>query len=171
MSLLSKDKALRIYHEAAQEGSHYKALQAVQTAVLALNDKECGMDMTTYQRMIDGWMEECFQGVTPLEQRKSIRSARFLEEALELYQANGLSKESALQLVDYVFNRPVGEPHQEVGGVMVTLAALCTPCGIDLNSAAVSELERINTPEMMDKIRRKQASKVDPDGPLPGSAA
>lgn len=125
------------------------------------------MDMTTYQRMIDDWMEQCFQGATPVERRKKIRAARFLEEALELFQATECTEDDARALVAYVFGRPVGDPPQEVGGVMVTLAALCTPCGIDLNHAACTELERIHQPEVMARIRAKQASKLDPNGPLP----
>lgn len=114
---------------------------------------------------MDDWMEQCFGPA--IARNKIERNYRFLEEALELVQANGCTKEDALKLVDYTFSRPPGQPHQEAGGVMVTLAALCTPCGIDLNNAAVSELERISEPEMMQKIRNKQASKPMRDGPLP----
>jgi len=46
-----------------------------------------------------------------------------------------------------------------VGGVMVTLAALCLASGIDMYSAAERELARINQPEIVAKIRTKQAAK------------
>jgi hypothetical protein len=89
---------------------------------------------------------------------------RFLEEALELSQASGCSSEDAHRLVDYVFSRPVGRLEPEVGGVMVTLAALCAAAGIDLKNAADRELER--NWSRIDAIRRKQANK--PVGsPLP----
>ena len=51
------------------------------------------------------------------------RVHRFTEEALELGQALGCTREEAHQLVNYVYGRPVGEPGQEVGGVMTTLAS------------------------------------------------
>jgi hypothetical protein len=89
---------------------------------------------------------------------------RFLEEALELAQAIGCSSEDAHRLVDYVFSREVGQPELEVGGVMVTLAGLCSASGIDMNDAADRELER--NWSRIDRIRGKQASK--PIGsPLP----
>lgn len=92
---------------------------------------------------------------------------RFAEEALELVQACGASKEDVLRLVEYVYDRSMGEPAQEVGGVMVTLAALCFCNQIDLGSAAETELERVW--QKIEKIRAKQAAK--PEGvrsPLPG---
>jgi hypothetical protein len=44
---------------------------------------------------------------------------------------------------------------------MVTLAAFTSAAGIDLQAEAERELARINTPETIAKIRRKQASKRD----------
>jgi uncharacterized protein len=62
-----------------------------------------------------------------------------------------------LALVQYVFGRDVGEPRQEVGGVMVTLAAACNAIGIDMDAAATAELARVWT--KVDAIRAKQAAK------------
>ncbi|MEX0409334.1 hypothetical protein ABGN05_27200 [Aquibium sp. LZ166] len=39
--------------------------------------------------------------------------------------------------------RDLGEPHQEVGGVMVTLAALCAANGLDMERSGAQELDRI----------------------------
>ncbi|MGZ4968070.1 MAG: hypothetical protein ACXV8O_01525 [Methylobacter sp.] len=88
---------------------------------------------------------------------KEERSHRFLEESLELVQACGCTKSEALQLVDYVYGRPAGEPYQEVGGVMVTLAALCLAHGLNMHENGETELTRIWT--MVEKIRQKQAAK------------
>jgi hypothetical protein len=109
-------------------------------------------------------MQECFGPVISADTVE--RNHRFLEEALELVQACGCSRNDALQLVDYVYNRPVGEPSQEVGGVMVTLAALCLAESLDMHGAGETELARISPPEIVEKIRLKQATK--PKGsPLP----
>lgn len=53
-----------------------------------------------------------------------VRALRMLEEAIELGQACSLDKETVHLLVDKVFERPVGDPAQELGGVMLTLAVL-----------------------------------------------
>lgn len=95
------------------------------------------------------------------------RNHRFLEEALELVQSTGCTVSEAHQLVDYVFSRPTGEPVQETGGVMVTLAALCLAAGLDMHQAAETELTRCWS--KIDKIRVKQAAKPK-HGPLPEAA-
>lgn len=92
------------------------------------------------------------------------RNHRFLEESLELVQANGCTQSEAHQLVDYVFNRPQGEIHQEIGGVMVTLAALCLALGRDMHKCGEIELERIWG--KVETIRAKQAAKPK-HSPLP----
>jgi hypothetical protein len=100
-------------------------------------------------------MEACFGSTISAD--KVERNHRFLEEALELVQALGCSREDCLQLVAYVYGRPVGEPSQEAGGVMVTLAALCLASGLDMDEAAETELARVWT--KIDVIRAKQAAK------------
>jgi len=83
------------------------------------------------------------------------RQFRFAEEALELLQSLGFSREDVNTIADYTYNRPAGEPEQEVGGAMITLAALCNAENIDMDWAGSKEMQRVNSPEMMDKIRRK----------------
>jgi hypothetical protein len=60
-------------------------------------------------------------------------------------------------MVDYVFDRPAGAQEQEVGGVMVTLAALCNALKLSMDNAAEKELAR--NWERIEAIRHKQASK------------
>jgi hypothetical protein len=102
------------------------------------------------------WALECFGPEVVYD--KTERNQRFLEESLELVQSLGCSRSEAHQLVDYTFNRPVGEPRQEVGGVMVALSTLCGANNIDLDLCSESELARIW--KNMGKIRSKQASKI-----------
>jgi hypothetical protein len=110
--------------------------------------------MRYYQRLIKKWLCDPNLVGEP-QQFESIenRSQRFFEEATELVQATGLTEEQCHTLVSYVFNRPVGWQPQEVGGVMVCLAALCER--IDLNAATclIKEAERIHQPEMIEKVR------------------
>lgn len=118
-----------------------------------------------YQSRVLPWMLETFGPEILADPRE--RSHRFLEEALELVQAVGCTAGEAHQLVDYTFGRPVGEPSQEVGGVMVCLAALCLARGLDMQGAAEVELARVWA--MVDKIKAKHASKPK-FSPLPGSS-
>lgn len=121
--------------------------------------------MIAHQQLVDDWMLECFGEEITAD--KIERNDRFVEEALELAQATGWTADRAHALVDYVFGRPAGDPRQEVGGVMVTLAALCNVHGINMEAAAAREVARITHPDMIRKIRAKQASK--PTGSaLPG---
>lgn len=110
-----------------------------------------------FQAMTRSWVELCFGrqiADDPVE-----RGDRLAEEVLELLQAVGYDRRRIFALVDYVWSRPVGEPEQEVGGVMVTLAAFCAAHGIDMRLAGETELLRILSPEIIEKIRGKQAKK------------
>lgn len=115
------------------------------------------MIIGTYQYRVTNWCLRTFGGTTASDVRE--RCYRFLEEALELVQSLGMSREEAHKLVDYVFNRDKGETAQEIGGVMVTLSALVSAHGLDLEDCAIDEIERIEKPAMVEKIRRKHASK------------
>jgi len=119
-------------------------------------------ETTSYQRRVEQWLEACFSPSVRAD--RSERIHRFLEEALELAQASGCSRDHAIALVDYVFGRLAGEADQEVGGVMVTLASLCSAVGINMEEASNRELDR--NWDRIDVIRAKQQSK--PHGsPLP----
>ncbi|VWB69817.1 hypothetical protein [Burkholderia lata] len=121
-----------------------------------------------FQSRVRHWMLECFGAEIAADCGE--RNHRFLEEALELVQACGCTASEAHQLVDYTFGRPTGEPEQEVGGVMVTLAALCLANGLCMHTAGEVELARITVPETVAKIRAKQAAKPK-HSPLPGPSA
>ena len=118
-----------------------------------------------FQSRVGHWMQACFGPQISADRIE--RNHRFLEEALELVQACGCTAHEAHQLVDYVFNRPVGDPPQEVGGVMVTLAGLCLANGFDMHKAAETELARVWT--KIKQIRAKHAAKPK-HSPLPGAA-
>lgn len=116
----------------------------------------------SFQERTRLWLLACFGATVAAD--KAERNHRFLEEALELVQACGGTRDEAHQLVEYVYNRPVGEKSQEVGGVMVTLAALCFAQEIELDEAAETELARVWT--KIKEIRAKQAAKPL-NSPLP----
>ncbi|WP_208451895.1 ASCH/PUA domain-containing protein [Burkholderia gladioli] len=121
-----------------------------------------------FQSRVQPWMLECFGPTIAADTIE--RNHRFLEEALELVQSLGCTASEAHQLVDYTFGRPIGEPMQEVGGVMVTLAALCLASELDMHQAGETELARISEPAIVLKIRAKQAAKPK-HSPLPQAVA
>lgn len=116
----------------------------------------------SFQNRVKPWMDACFG--PEISADRTEHNHRFIEEALELVQSTGCTKSEAHQLVEYVYGRDVGEPKQEVGGVMVTLAALCLAHGYDMHECGETELVRIWT--KVEKIRAKQAAKPK-HSPLP----
>lgn len=111
--------------------------------------------LQSYQKRINGFMIKCF--TKDVIENVPERSLRFIEEAIELVQATGLNKEHITKIMDYVYSRPIGERFQEVGGVMVTLAALCTTLKLDIVQCSELEYDRIM--KNIDNIRAKQEFK------------
>ena len=119
-------------------------------------------EMEVFQNRVGIWVRRCF-GIKVAKDRTQ-RNHRFCEEALELVQACGCSKEDVLSLIEYVYNRPIGEKGQEVGGVMITLAALCEAQEISMTEEGERELNRIW--EKMGDLRHKHNNKPK-NSPLP----
>jgi len=109
----------------------------------------------SFQARVHEWVVSCFPASAHRDHRE--RTHRFLEEALELAQASGCTRDDAIALVEYVFSRVEGDVTQETGGVLVTLAALSNAQGIDMDEAGEVELAR--NWSRIDQIRAKQASK------------
>lgn len=120
-------------------------------------------DADSFQQRVQPWLLECFGEMIAGD--KEERNHRFLEEALELVQSLGCTKAEAAKLVEYFYGRDIGHPPQEVGGVMVTLAALCLASDMDMHECAETELSRVWT--KVDQIREKQKRKPAMS-PLPG---
>ncbi|MHB0928662.1 MAG: hypothetical protein ACYC3W_07045 [Candidatus Nanopelagicales bacterium] len=112
--------------------------------------------MVAFQERVKLWLIACFgdKAVTDTV----ARNQRFLEEALELVQACGTTEEEAHQLVAYVYGRPVGYIHQEIGGVMITLAALCQAQQQDM--VENGDLELANAWTRIEAIRAKPKPKI-----------
>ncbi|WP_233209910.1 hypothetical protein [Comamonas sp. 26] len=137
------------------------AIESKMRALLAGVSAPAGQAVA-FQQRVQPWMMGCFGPEISADRIE--RNHRFLEEALELVQSCGCTASEAHQLVDYVFGRPLGEPVQEAGGVMVTLAALCLANGLDMHECGETELARIWT--KVEAIRAKQAAKPK-HSPLP----
>ena len=126
-----------------------------------MSDEERGSGWDAYgldQIVVEGWVRRTFGDKlmdNPIE-----RGRRVLEEAIELFQTSGGSIEEAAALVKTVFGKPKGNLQQEVGGVIVTLLALCAHHGLRLDDIAKVEIERILSQDR-EAFRRKQGAKAD----------
>lgn len=147
---------------AYERGCEHALAMVASRAGAALSPSTSAAEPVAFQQRVQPWMMACFGAEISADVVE--RNHRFLEEALELVQSTGCTAREAHQLVDYVYGRPVGETHQEIGGVMVTLAALCLALGQDMHAAGETELTRIWT--KVEKIRAKQAAKPK-HSPLP----
>ena len=116
-----------------------------------------------FQLGVVDWMMRCFvrkDSMSPLQ-----RSFRFTEEAIELAQAMGTTKEEVQQLVEYVYGRPPGAPSQEIGGVMVTLMGVAASMDLDVEMCADAELSRCE--RNIARIRQKDLDKPERAGAKP----
>lgn len=109
----------------------------------------------TFQEKVRVWTRMCFG--QELANDLQERNRRFLETALKLVKACGFSREGAHAMVDYIFDRDVGDKVQRVGGVEVTLSALCNAHEIDQIQTREAELERIRG--SVEEIREKHDKK------------
>ena len=71
------------------------------------------------------------------------RARRVVEEAIETLRVAGVSQQEAQALVQAVYAKPLGELRQEIGGVVVTLLALCAHHNMRLDDIAKTEISRI----------------------------
>ena len=154
-------KLMQCYGPAMRSDSALGKTEAA-VAALAAHDAqpavvagEAVRGVAAYQIGVHAWTLACFGSVIAADETE--RCHRFVEEALELSQSCGGTRDDAHKLVDYVYGRDIGERAQEVGGVMVTLAALCSAFNIDLDNAAAVELGRCW--QNIERIRAKQAAK------------
>lgn len=157
-----RQEALLAAYESLIERHALLADPSEVTADRALLSTAKAAPATPFQSRVQPWLIACFGAEIASDGKE--RNHRFFEEAGELVQSKGMSAKEAHQLVDYVWGRPAGEPQQEVGGVMTTLAALCLAAGMDMHEAADTELARIWT--MVETIRAKQKAKPK-NSPLP----
>lgn len=71
------------------------------------------------------------------------RALRLMEEAIELAQAEGVSREQAAGIVSRTYDRPVGSPKNEGAQVALCLVAWAQASGYDAMALALHEMERI----------------------------
>lgn len=108
-----------------------------------------------FQRLIAKWGDSCFGPEANRDVR--IRRNVALEESVELFQALEGTEEEAVEILRRTFARPKGDPQQEIGGVLVTIALLAEARGESIETLALTELRRCE--DNVDKIRAKRLTK------------
>lgn len=109
-----------------------------------------------YQYKYFEWLKNCMGEEVAFDPQE--RNHRFCEEALELLQACGYSKDAVLKMLEYVYSRqPSHRPNNEIGDVQGTLAALSSARGVNLGR--ISEEILIHNIARTPIIRKKHAEK------------
>lgn len=160
----------RTHNQANQVGAPHAAAATLKHEGPTVNAtiRPAGDPATFQARVVDHLKHVCDGAGDPtdLDERRD----RFGEEAIELFQSLGGTREAAHLIVDYVFGREIGRPDQEFGGTMTTLAGLAAYAGESLTVCGEVELARTWRPEVIAKIRRKRSNRHG-RGPLPGNDA
>lgn len=110
-------------------------------ALAALAPAGPGSARNDRQKRIVAWGQTTFgiEHMTSVPQR----GIRLLEEAIEAYQAAGCDADMAHKLIDFIFERPVGELGQEIGGIGVCLLALANAAGFSADAEEMREVARV----------------------------
>lgn len=87
-----------------------------------------------------------------------VRSMRLLEEALELAQAEDVTRQDAETILAQVYAKPKGYSYNELGGVLVTMAAYAGTQRWDLENVFMLEFTRIMDPVVMERVRNRNLS-------------
>lgn len=84
---------------------------------------------------------------------------RFIEEAMELAQTQGLGLDDLILAAKYVSERKVGDTKTEIGDVRVCLDIMAENLGVSVDSCHTTALSRIHGLDA-DRCRMKDEAKV-----------
>lgn len=110
----------------------------------------------TYQERVAAWTRVVLGDSSRNVPERALRAA---EEVIELTQACGVSVAQMHRLVAYVYQRPAGDPAKEIAGSMLTLYAAAEALNVDADEQFEKEMLRVQRPEVIDRVRRRQAEK------------
>lgn len=120
------------------------------------------MDRVERQQAVYDWCVSAFgeEHTNSLQQR----AVRFLEEAIELYQACGGDRAMAHKLLDFVMDRPVGDVAQEIGQVGLMILSISKTAGVDPDAEELKEINRVLSKDpaiFAERNRQKNAAGFD----------
>lgn len=95
----------------------------------------------------------------PIALDRKERAARFIEEAIELAQAEDLPLNLVMAVASRVYARPAGDVQKEIGQAQVTLECLAKNLGLSVDAEAAREFDRVRSISS-DEHQRRFAAKV-----------
>jgi hypothetical protein len=119
----------------------------------AAASKNCGTEMTR-QTQVHDWAVRTFGLVAVCRDE---RAARFLEEAIELAHAIGLSETMAEAILARVYSRKRGDVPQEIGQSMLTLECLAQNEELCADDLARQEFDRVRALPRAYFVKRQNA--------------
>ncbi len=96
--------------------------------------------MSARGRAILAWAVETFG---PVADNRHERAMRFIEEATELVQSCGLSRETVEAITERAYSRRAGQIGKELAQAGMTLEALAAHLGADLSHEIGNEFNRV----------------------------
>jgi NTP pyrophosphatase (non-canonical NTP hydrolase) len=104
------------------------------------------------------WDERFLSAIEPPLTPAEI-ALRFLEEAMELAQAAGVTELSAASQLRRTYSREIGDVPQEAADCMTNLLGVANAFAFDLSAMTLSTLERIEDPVVSARIAARQTEK------------
>lgn len=95
--------------------------------------------MSRQQEVLD-WATEMFG---PVARNLDERGARLAEEAIEVAHTAGVPIEVIIKIAERIYTKPKGEMRSEIGGVALTLDAICALVGTNPDWEAMQEFDRV----------------------------
>lgn len=91
-----------------------------------------------YQSTVRDWVIRTFGFAVYADKQE--RAERVAEEAVEVVQAAGLSRERMHQIVDWIYSKEPGDLKREIGGLLIPLSALASVHKIELEETVNTEV-------------------------------
>ncbi|USN15383.1 hypothetical protein KIKIMORA_02370 [Brevundimonas phage vB_BpoS-Kikimora] len=113
--------------------------------------------LTERQERAYAWAESVY-GPARVRQRR-YQAFRFLEEAMELCQTQGLSLEDFVRCARYVSERKVGDTKVEMGDVRICLDIMAENLGLSLDHCHTTALNRVHSLDP-EKCKTKDDAKI-----------
>lgn len=111
------------------------------------------------QEWVAGWLKLTL-GVESLDNLRE-RAFRFIEEAMELAQACGVTRDEAQKLHSAVYEQRSGQFRKELGDAHLTLLALADTLRIDLLDCTKQRLEQLSDLKEIERVRAHHLDKRD----------
>lgn len=105
------------------------------------------------------WLTWAIETFGEIARDPTERCLRFVEEAIELAQAMGLSDADLCRIITRVLGREPGTPAKEIAQAQACLETLALVLGVDADAGSTAELARVKSIPR-EEWKRRHAAKV-----------